>query len=191
MKLKNNPIQRLLAAALLVFALIPAMAQLANRKIQPNDVLIIKVLDEKDMEVEAKVTTDGRVSYYFINEVAVGGKTVSEAKSMIQDLLNKDYFVNAQVSVEIKEFAKQAITVLGAVMKGGQIILPPDRQIDIVEAIGLAGDFSRYANKNKIELRRRGTTTSYRYKDLKKMTDPSKRVYVEADDVIDVAESQF
>ncbi len=167
------------------------VAQLTNRKIQPNDVLIIRVLEEKDMLQEAKVTNDGRITYFFIGEVPVGGKTLAEAKTLIQELLNKDYLVDPQVSIEVKEYATKVITVLGAVNKGGQIPLPPDRQIDIVEAIGLAGDFNRYANKDRIELRRKGQTLRYSYNDLKKLTDPSKKVYVEPDDVVDVAETVF
>jgi protein involved in polysaccharide export with SLBB domain len=170
---------------------ISAEAQLANRKIQPNDVLIIRVLNEPDMTQEAKVTNDGRVNYFFIGDVEVGGKTIGEAKSFIQEALNKDYLVDPQVSIEVRQYALQVITVLGAVNKAGQVQLPPDRQVDIVEAIGLAGDFNRYANKSRIELRRRGQNTRYSYDDLRKLTDPAKKVYVEPDDVIDVAESKF
>jgi len=170
---------------------ISTQAQLVNRKIQPNDVLIIRVLNEPDMLQEAKVTNDGRVTYFFIGDVEVGGKTIGEAKEQIQELLNKDYLVDPQVSIEVRQYAQQVITILGAVNKGGQIQLPPDRQVDLVEAIGLAGDFNRYANKDRIELRRRGQNTRYRYDDLRKLTDPTKKVYVEPDDIIDVAESKF
>ncbi len=181
----------MLALLCLGFGTLPAGAQLANRKIQPNDVLIIRVLNEPDMNQEAKVTNDGRVNYFFIGDVEVGGKTIAEAKTLIQDLLNKDYLVDPQVSIEVRQYALQVVTILGAVNKPGQVVLPPDRQLDIVEAIGLAGDFNRYANKDRIELRRRGQNTRYSYENLRKLTDPSKKVYVEPDDIIDVAESKF
>jgi polysaccharide biosynthesis/export protein len=188
----NIALRKLLLALLgLALGSTSGFAQLANRKIQPNDVLLIRVLEEKDMLQEAKVTNDGRITYFFIGEVSVGGKTLAEAKMLIQDLLNKDYLVDPQVSIEVKEYAAKVITVLGAVNKGGQVPLPPDRQIDIVEAIGLAGDFNRYANRDRIELRRKGQAIRYSYNDLKKLTDPTKKVYVEPDDVIDVAETIF
>jgi polysaccharide export outer membrane protein len=191
MKPLSRSVHTLILALALAFGLMPASAQLANRKIQPGDVLIIRVLNEPDMTQEAKVTNDGRVNYFFIGDVEVGAKTIGEAKSLIQDLLNKDYLVDPQVSIEVRQYALQVVTVLGAVNKPGQVILPPDRQMDLVEAIGMAGDFNRYANKDRIELRRRGQNTRYSYDDLRKMTDPAKKVFVEPDDIIDVAESKF
>lgn len=191
MKTTTTILKSLLAAMGLAAMILPAAAQLANRKIQPNDLLIVRVLGEPDMTQEARVTYDGRVNYFVINDVEVGGKTVAEAKAYIQELLNKDYLVDPQVSIEIRQFAEQVITVLGAVNKPGRVILPADRQIDLVEAIGLAGDFNRYAKKSQIELRRRGQNLRYAYDDLRKLTDPTKKIYVEPDDVIEVGETVF
>jgi polysaccharide biosynthesis/export protein len=156
------------------------------RKIQPNDLLFIRVLGEPDMTAEKKVSAEGKIDYFFINEVDLNDKTVAEAQRIIRDALDKDYLVNPQVYVEVKEAARQYVTVVGQVQRPGQVPIPPDHRMDIVEAIGAAGDFSRLANKNKIELRRKDKVSKYSYDDLKKADG---RVYVEPEDVIEVAQS--
>lgn len=166
-------------------------AQQVNRKIQPNDVLVIRVLNEPDMAAEKKVSNDGRISYFFIGDVQVSGKTVAEVQDMIRDLLKKDYLVDPQVNIEMKQYAEEKVTVLGAVNRPGPIILPSDRRVDVVELIGMAGDFNRYANKDRIELRRRGKVVTLGYGELKRISDPAKKFLVEPDDVIEVAESKF
>jgi protein involved in polysaccharide export with SLBB domain len=191
MKPRLSFLRWLAMSGVLLLSLLPARAQLTNRKIQPNDILVIRVLTEPDMKQEAKVTNDGKINYFFIGDVEVGGKTIGEAKALIQDLLNKDYLVDPQVSIEVQQYALQIVTVMGAVNKAGPINLPPDRPLELIEAIGMAGDFNRYANKDKIELRRKGVITRYSYDKLKQQTDPAKKVFVEPDDTIDVGESKF
>lgn len=66
--------RRFLSAWLLASFLIAALpfsirAQQGVRKIQPNDLLIIRVLGEIDMTKEAKVSSDGKVNYVFIGDV--------------------------------------------------------------------------------------------------------------------------
>jgi protein involved in polysaccharide export with SLBB domain len=178
-----------LACLELAFGALGQVDSPANaRKIQPNDVLLIRVLNEVEMTAEKKVSADGKIDYFFINEVDLNDKTVADAQRIIRDALDKDYLVNPQVYVEVKQYATQYVTVVGQVQRPGQYPIPPDHKMDIIEAIGTAGDFSRLANKNKIELRRKETVKRYSYDDLKK---PDGRVYVEPEDVIEVAESKF
>lgn len=158
------------------------------RKIQPNDVVLIRVLNELEMTAKKKVSAEGKIDYFFIGEVDLNDKTVAEAQRIIRDALDKDYLVNPEVYVEVETYATQYVTVVGQVQRPGQYPIPPDHKMDIIEAIGTAGDFSRLANKNKIELRRKEKVTRYSYDDLKK---PDGRVYVEPEDVIEVAESKF
>jgi len=163
-----------------------ATAQAVARKILPNDVLLIRVLNEPDMMAEKKVSAEGKIDYFFIGEVDLNDKTIAEAQKIIRDKLDADYLVNPQVYVEVKQAALQYVTVTGEVNRPGRVEIPPDHEMDIIEAIGAAGDFSRLANKKKIELRRKEGTKRYSYDDLKK-TDA--RVVVQPDDVIWVDQS--
>ena len=72
-----------------------------------------------------------------------------------------------------------------------QALQMPDRRVDVVELIGMAGDFNRYANKSRIELRRRGKSYPLSDDDGKRITDPAKKFLVEPDEGIEVGESKF
>ncbi|MBX3732385.1 MAG: polysaccharide export protein [Verrucomicrobiae bacterium] len=161
------------------------------RRIQANDILNIRVLGEPDMNKETKVTGDGTINYFFVQDVQVAGLTIAEAQEKIRQILMKDWFVNPQVNIEMKEYAREIVTVLGQVNRPGTVLLPSDRRVDIVEVIGMAGDFTRLANKSRIELVRKGRKIQISYDELKKITDPARKLYVEPDDVIEVGQSVF
>ena len=169
----------------------PQGSAAVGRRIQANDILVVSVLNEPEMNKETKVSNDGKIDYYYIGDVQVAGQTVPEAQEKIRQLLMKDYFVNPQVGIQVKQYAQETVSVLGQVNRPGPILLPTDRRVDIVEVIGMAGDFSRLAKKSEIELRRKGQSVKFSYDDLRKITDPAKKVYVEPDDVVEVGITIF
>lgn len=169
----------------------PQGSAAVGRRIQANDILVVSVLNEPEMNKETKVSNDGKIDYYYIGDVQVAGQTVPEAQEKIRQLLMKDYFVNPQVGIQVKQYAQETVSVLGQVNRPGPILLPTDRRVDIVEVIGMAGDFSRLAKKSEIELRRKGKSVKFSYDDLRKITDPAKKVYVEPDDVVEVGITIF
>jgi polysaccharide biosynthesis/export protein VpsN len=188
--MKLKPILKVMVLGLLALLALQnrATAQINARKILPNDVLLIRVLNEPDMMAEKKVSADGKIDYFFIGEVDLNDKTVAEAQKIIRDKLDADYLVNPQVYLEVKQYALQFVTVTGMVNRPGPVNIPPDHRMDIVEAIGAAGDFNPKAKKSQIELRRKDSTKQFTYDQLRK---PEGKVYVEPDDVIWVAESVF
>ncbi|HTH45933.1 MAG TPA: polysaccharide biosynthesis/export family protein, partial [Candidatus Limnocylindria bacterium] len=131
-------------AAGLLMAMGPRLGALdAARKIAANDLLVIRVLGEQDMLAEKKVSIDGKINYFFVGEITVAGQSPSEVEKQITDLLDKDYIINPQVSVEVKQYDTQYVTVAGQVNRAGRIEIPADHQMDVIEAIGAAGDFTR------------------------------------------------
>lgn len=179
-------LKTLLVAALVT--LLPASAQTVARKILPNDVLLIRVLNEPDMMAEKKVSAEGKIDYFFIGEVDLNDKSIAEAQKIIRDKLDADYLVNPQVYVEVKQAALQYVTVTGQVNRPGRVEIPPDHEMDVIEAIGAAGDFTRYAKKSRIEVRRKDGTKRYTYDQLK---TPEGRGIVMPEDVIWVDESNI
>jgi polysaccharide export outer membrane protein len=55
----------------------------------------------------------------------------------------------------VEEFAKRLVTVLGEVQKGGTFEFPNQGPLDLLQAIGLAGGYSKVANPGKIVVKRR------------------------------------
>ena len=74
-----------------------------------------------------------------------------------------------------------------------QVQILPDHRMDVLEAIGGAGDFSRDADKQGITLRRAssGQVLQLKYRELIRATEPSQRIFVEPGDVINVERTIF
>ena len=165
--------------------------QTPSRLILPNDILAIRVVNEPDLTLDLRVGADGKITYPFLGELVVEGKTLSEVEGLIRTDLDRDYIVNPQVSVQFREYVKQFVSVVGQVNAPWRIELLPDRRMDVVEAIAAARDLTRNANSRAIELNRRGQVYKFTYDDLKKNSDPDKKFYLEPDDVIEVKERIF
>ena len=133
----------------------PLRAQQGNYLLQPNDLVSVTVFQEDDLATRARVGNDGTISVPLIGSVRIGGKSVDEAAQMIRARLAKGYLVNPQVNVGVVEFAKRLVTVLGQVQKGGTFEFPNQGPLDLLQAIGLAGGYSKTANPSKIIVKRR------------------------------------
>jgi polysaccharide biosynthesis/export protein len=109
-------------------------------RVGPGDVLEVEVFGNPDLSRIPTVQTNGMVALPLLGEVAVAGLTLAEVKARLTDLLGRDYLVNPQVDVRVKEYQSQFVTVLGEVSTPGRRPLrgTQTRLIDVlVEAGGL------------------------------------------------------
>src|SRR2546422_6301204 len=162
-----------------------------DHKIAPLDIITIDVVGEKDLSKELRVSTSGTITFPFLGSIEVKGKTPAEVESLLKEKLGKDYLVDPQVIITVKEYRSRTVLVIGQVNKPGLIALPAEQKLGILEAIGQAGDLGRSANKNRIEVSRKGKTQKFTLDDLKKDTNPEKKFWLEPGDVIYVHESFF
>ena len=162
-----------------------------TRRIMPNDTIVIRVVNEADLTMDRHVNAEGKITYpYLVGELDLREKSTTEVEKMIRDGLRPDYYVDPQVTVEIKDYVKQFVTVSGQVNNPGRIELPTDRKLTLLEVLSLAKDFTLRANKDKIEVsgKRFDKPKRFKYDDLRRESE-GKKTYVEPDDVIDVAQS--
>lgn len=127
----------------------------ASYKLASNDLIHIKVFGEDELECSSRIARDGTVPFPLLGSVSVGGKTVLEATAAIQSAL-RSFLVNPQVAVRIMEYNKRRFTVLGQVNRPGTFDMPDDSPLSLLEAIGMAGGYSRLANPSKVTIRRSG-----------------------------------
>lgn len=162
-------------------------------KISPQDVVIVDVFNEKDLSnKEFRVSAQGEITYPMLGDVKIGGLTSAEASHRIKEMLDKDYMVNAPVTVTVKEYVARYVTVMGEVTKPSAISLPGEQKWTILDAIGQAGGFTKGANKNRIEFMRNGKTKRYSVDELmKNAADPEKTIYVLPGDSINVPQTVF
>ena len=162
-----------------------------DHKIAPLDIIMIDVVGEKDLSKELRVSTSGTITFPFLGSIEVKGKTPAEVENLLKGKLGKDYLVDPQVIITVKEYRSRTVSVIGQVNKPGLIALPAEQKLGILEAIGQAGDLAKSANKNRIEVSRKGKTQKFTLDDLKKDTNPEKKFWLEPGDVIYVHESFF
>lgn len=124
-------------------------------RIGAGDVLDITVFDNTDLSRSAAVKTNGTVALPLLGEVGVSGLTVAEAQAKLTSLLGKDYLVNPQVEVKVKEYQSQFVTVLGEVNTPGR--KPLRGQTRLVDILVESGGFRSQASGEIVITRVDGT----------------------------------
>jgi polysaccharide export outer membrane protein len=162
-------------------------------RLAANDTVEITVFGEDDLNTTARIGKDGAVTMPLVGLVKIGGQSVREAAVTLEGRL-RQYLVKPQVAVNILAYSKRRITILGQVNRPGTFDLPDEASIDLLEAIGMAGGYTRLANPSRITLKRmvKGRETLYKL-DAKQMLDKEagERVTVLPGDTIIVAERIF
>lgn len=123
----------------------------SDYRIGVGDVLHVTVYQHSEMSGDFQVAEDGSISYPLIGVIAVQGRSVSELADWLEAALEKDYFVDVQLSLEVKEYHSRPVTVLGEVVRPGTYYL--NRQTTLVDLIAEAGGLSASAGP-MIEVRR-------------------------------------
>ena len=147
----------------------------SNYKLSPSDVIQVEVYQEDDLEKTVRIEGDGTVSLALIGKVEIAGLTVSEAKSLITDLYNRDYLVDPQVSVLVISFSPKVIRVLGSVNNPGVVEMPYDRDLTLTEAIAEVKGISRLGNPKALKIKRDGDGGEFQQINVnfsKILTDP-------------------
>jgi polysaccharide export outer membrane protein len=120
-----------------------------------GDTLKITVLSEPDQSRNVVVDLSGRISLPLAKDIVVAGLSTSDAAEAIAQTLSK-FMKNPNVTVEIAEKAKKVVTITGQVRTPG--VYPIDREMNLIEAVGLAGGFAEMADLTRVTVTRRGGT---------------------------------
>ena len=127
----------------------------SDYKIAPADVLQVTVFQEDDLKSTLRVSNEGTIVFPLIGKLSVGGLTPQATARLIQEHLAHGYLINPQVSVNVLEFSKRRFTVLGEVQKPGSYDMPDQENVTVLQAIGMAGGYTRIANPSRVTLMRR------------------------------------
>lgn len=162
-----------------------------NYILAPNDVIFIRVLFEDDLDTKARLSKDGTIQFPLLGQITIGGKTIQEATKLITDQLKPNYLVNPQVSITIVDYSKHFFTILGQVAKPGSYEIPAEGTVDLLQAIGLAGSFTRIGSHKKITVQRPGAAEPYKLDADAMQRGKEKRFQIQAGDTIEVGETIF
>ena len=115
----------------------------------PEDVLEVVVWRNQDLSRVVIVRPDGMISMPVIGDVQAAGLTADRLAERIATRL-KEYKENPTVSVSVKEINSYNVFVLGEVLKPGKYQLKS--YTTILQAISIAGGFTPYASRNKLQI---------------------------------------
>ncbi len=185
----------LLALVLLGPAAPELRGQDANYKLSANDLLDFRVFQEPELDGVIRVSGDGTAIFPLIGAVNVVGKTVTQATEDIKARYRDGYLVYPQVSLTVRTYAQKLFTVLGQVQKPGSYDMKGSDEITLLQAIGMAGGYTKIANPGNVTVKRReeGGRERVIKLDAKRMArgDDNASFYVKPGDIITVAESLF
>ena len=165
-----------------------------NYVLAPNDLLEIKVFQEAELDTTARISADGKLNLPLIGELLLGGKTVQQGTRLIRDRLEARFLVDPQVTIRVIEPAKRLFTVLGQVQRPGTYRFPDRETLNLIQAIGVAGGYSRLAAPSRVTVKRVTDGREAVFKlDAKRMASDSttKAFEIAPGDVITIGERLF
>ena len=160
--MSNAPHKWLLAVRLLIgLSLASTLCQAQvppektqDYKIAPNDLLDFRVFQEPELDAVVRVSGDGAASFALIGPVQVGGQTIGAAVEQIKARYRDGYLKNPQLSLTVRTYAKKPFTILGQVQRPGTYDMQGTNTITLLQAIGLAGGYTRIADPSNVTIKR-------------------------------------
>ena len=119
-------------------------------RIGANDLLEISVFQVKELDRTVRVNSHGLITLSLIGAVQAAGLSATELEARIAAKLSESYLQDPQVSVFIKEFTSQRVTIEGQVEKGG--IFPIAGRTTLLQAIALAGGIKEIADTSEVRV---------------------------------------
>jgi polysaccharide export outer membrane protein len=142
-------------------------ATFASRLIKPGDTLKITVWKYSDLNANIIVGPDGYISYSFVGDILVAGKTAEDLRQIITQKLDQQYVANPKVDIQM-EAQLSMIFVVGEVIKPGSYAYQPG--LDPLKAVALAGGFTDFASFKALIIRRDASGKDLQIKaDLKRL----------------------
>ncbi len=123
---------------------------LDDYRIGPSDLIEIAVFQVPELSKTVRVGSRGVLTLPLIGQINAGGLTGQELEVVIAGKLKENYLQDPQVSVFIKEYVSQRVTVEGSVNKPG--VFPISGKTTLLQAIAMAGGLDKLADQNDIKL---------------------------------------
>jgi protein involved in polysaccharide export with SLBB domain len=123
-----------------------------------NDQVAVEVFGEEDLRTNGRLNAEGNLSLPLLGSVHLSGLTLTQATARVTELYARDYLVNPKVNVMLVSYAKRRFTILGQVNRPGSFEMPDGSPsgIDLLEAVAMAGGYTRIAAPERITVRRHG-----------------------------------
>jgi polysaccharide export outer membrane protein len=111
-------------------------AENAAYRIGPLDILDISVFKVPELSKIVQVADSGTVNLPLVGELPVADRTVQQVERELASKLGAKYLKNPQVTVLVKEYNSQRITIEGAIKKPG--VYPMRARTTLLQTIAMA-----------------------------------------------------
>src|SRR5262245_21319245 len=124
--------------------------------LSPNDQVAVEVFGEDDLRANGRLNPEGNLSVPLLGSVHLAGLSRTQAASNLTEFYCCDYLVQSRVTGSLLSYAKRRFSLLGQVGHPGNFAMPESSPggIDLLEAIAMAGGYTRIAAPERITVRR-------------------------------------
>jgi polysaccharide export outer membrane protein len=160
--------------------------------LSPNDQVAVEVFGEDDLRANGRLSPEGNLNVPLLGSIHLAGLTPTQAASRLTELYSRDYLVNPKINVTLVSYGSRRFTMLGQIGHPGIFEMSPDG-IDLLEAVAMAGGYTRIAAPERITVRRHTASGDQIIKvNAKRFTKGKGGAFrVEPGDTITVGESIF
>ena len=125
--------------------------RMGEYRVAPGDRLRVVVLSDTELSGDYEVDSTGLISPRMANRVAVVGMTTVEIETMLKDRYRTDGLLrNPKLTVDL--IARRPFYIVGEVTRPGSF--PYVNGISVIQAVAIAGGYTRRASKTRITVRR-------------------------------------
>lgn len=122
-------------------------------QLEPGDTIELRFLSNSELNEQAQIRPDGRISMQIVGELRLSGLTIAQATELVEKTF-KDTLKQPSVSLQVRTFANRRVFVAGEVARPG--VIPLVGEQTAIGAIAEAGGFKLSAKRNEIIVIRRG-----------------------------------
>lgn len=127
-----------------------AAADAEGYQVGIGDVIDVMTFGHDEISGEFTIQPSGVIIFPLLGAVPVSGRTPAEVGAVLESLLEKDYYVDVQLKVEMKVFASQPVTLLGEIQNPGTYYL--EGRTSLTDLLAKAGGLKPTAGPT-LELR--------------------------------------
>ncbi len=132
----------------------PVAAVDSNYPIGPGDILGISVWKDEALTKDVVVLPDGVISFPLLGLIHVAGKTVAQLKADLEEKIQQ-YVSEPVVNVEVKQVNSMVVFVIGRVNLPGAGRLVLNSNMNVLQALAMAGGLNPFAKRNSIKVFRK------------------------------------
>jgi polysaccharide export outer membrane protein len=118
-----------------------------------GDQVAVEVFGEDDLRTNGRLNSEGNLTVPLLGSIHLAGLTPTQAASRVTELYSRDYLVNPKINVMLVSYGSRRFVMLGQIGHPGIFEMPPGG-MDLLEAVAMAGGYTRIAAPERITVRR-------------------------------------